>query len=291
MESYDIGLIGIGLVGSALAERFVDVGYSVTGFDTEKNCLRALDALGAVPAASSIQVASVSRTIVLSLPDTNISRKVIDEVFDVLRPHQLVIDTTTGEPGAAVEFARKLAEQGVAFVDAAIAGSSAQIRQRTVNVLAGGTRSSIVAAQPLFQSFAERVFHLGPVGSGARMKLVNNLVLGLNRAVLAEGLAFAHAMELPLDRVLDVLKAGSTYSRVMDNKGLRMLRRDYPPEARLSQHAKDVRLIMDAAAKAGVSLPLSASHARLLAAAEELGFGMADNSAVFEAYLRTAPLA
>ena len=116
------------------------------------------------------------------------------------------------------------------------------------------------------------------------MTLVFNLVLGLNRAVLAESLEFAARYGLSSGQALEILKAGSTYSRVMDSKGPKMLARDFTPEARLSQHLKDVRLILAAGQSCGAKLPLSELHGQLLAEAERLGFGTADNSAIIESF-------
>ena len=116
------------------------------------------------------------------------------------------------------------------------------------------------------------------------MKLVSNLVLGLNRAALAEGLAFGSAIGLEPQAVLDVLRGSMAASRIMDTKGRKMIERDYAVQARLTQHLKDVRLMLDAAERLGLSLPLSAAHAELLEQAEAAGFGAVDNSAVIEAY-------
>ena len=120
------------------------------------------------------------------------------------------------------------------------------------------------------------------------MKLTTNLALGLHRAALAEALAFAGALGLDLDLALTVLRESSSYSRVMDVKGHKMLRRDYTPQARLSQHLKDVRLLLEAGAAAGLELPLSDLHRRLLERAEAAGLGGLDNSAIMEVF-RKAP--
>jgi 3-hydroxyisobutyrate dehydrogenase-like beta-hydroxyacid dehydrogenase len=131
------------------------------------------------------------------------------------------------------------------------------------------------------------VVHVGPHGYGARMKLVMNLVLGLNRAVLAEALSLGRALELEPEMVLQVLREGPAYSRVMDTKGRKMLDGNYAAEARLSQHRKDVGLMLDAARRLGIELPLTQTHDSLLQAAEAAGFGANDNSAVIEAYRRS----
>ncbi len=128
------------------------------------------------------------------------------------------------------------------------------------------------------------IFHCGPPGAGAKMKLVFNLVLGLNRAALAEGIAFAEACSLPPELTLEILQAGPAASTIMQRKGPKMLAREYTPEARLAQHHKDVRLILAEAAKAGIDLPLSTAHEAILQRAEALGFAESDNSALIEAY-------
>jgi 3-hydroxyisobutyrate dehydrogenase-like beta-hydroxyacid dehydrogenase len=179
----------------------------------------------------------------------------------------------------------------VQFLDATISGSSAQVRRGDVLVMVGGDESAFAPCRRLFESFAWQVRHVGPSGHGAMMKLVTNLVLGLNRAALAEGLAFAESVGLDAATTLSVLRDSMAYSRIMDTKGPKMVARDFTPEARLSQHLKDVRLIREAAERAGQSLPLSTEHQRLLELAESLGLGQLDNSAIRQALSPRQPLA
>ena len=175
-------------------------------------------------------------------------------------------------------------ERGIHYLDATIAGSSAQVRRGDVIVMIGGDGTAVQACDDLLRTFAKQSFHLGPCGSGARMKLVVNLVLGLNRAVLAEGLAFANACGVDLAAALDVLQAGPAFSRVMETKGRKMLERNFQPQARLHQHLKDVRLILAEAAKHGAKTPLSAVHRQLLEALDAAGYGDEDNSAIVRAF-------
>src|SRR5262249_57435997 len=148
----------------------------------------------------------------------------------------------------------------------------------------GGPLRISGVCRDVFGCFARQVFHVGPCGSGARMKLVVNLVLGLNRAVLAEGLSFARAVGVEPRHALELLKAGTAYSRVMDTKGEKMLRRDFRPQAKLSQHLKDVRLILSLGKKAGAKLPLSMRHLKLLEQLKVAGCGEMDNSAIIKAF-------
>lgn len=146
--------------------------------------------------------------------------------------------------------------------------------------MVGGPTTAFNGCQELFAAFAARTIRTGITGSAARMKLVTNLVLGLNRAALAEGLVFARALKLDDKQTLEILRASMAYSRIMDAKGKKMLRADFKPQARLSQHLKDVRLMLAAAAKAHIKLPLSETHRKILTKAEALGLGQLDNSAI-----------
>ncbi len=284
MADETIGLIGAGLLGSALAERFMESGFGVLGFDSNPERLTALERAGGAVAVSAADVAGQCERIVLSLPDSRVASTVIGHIEAEFAPGRIVIDTTTGDPDAGKALGARLAAMGVAYVDATIGGSSRQARLGEAIVMVGASMEAFARCADLFASLGGRTFHVGPPGSGGRMKLVMNLVLGLNRAVLAEGLAFAKASGVSPSDALEVLRAGPAYSRAMDVKGPRMLSGDFVLEARLSQHLKDVRLILETAVRVGASTPLSEAHRLLLEKAEAAGFGGADNSAVIKAY-------
>jgi 3-hydroxyisobutyrate dehydrogenase-like beta-hydroxyacid dehydrogenase len=274
-------------MGTALAERLLACGYDVVGFDPDPACVDRLRALGGRAAGSATELAAGCRRIFLSLPNSEVVQGVIEQVKVRLRRGQILIDTTTGDPRSAVESGRTLEPLGVAYLDAGICGNSEQLRRGEVLVVAGGQARAFESSQDVFAAFARRSFHVGTWGAGSQMKLTTNLVLGLNRAALAEGLAFAEAIGLEAELALTVLLASSSYSRVMDLKGGKMLARDFTPQARLSQHLKDVRLILEAGAEAGAKLPLSDRHRLLLEEAEAAGLGALDNSALIEVFRRT----
>ncbi len=271
-----IGLIGVGLLGSAMADRLTAAGYKVMGYDIVPERQRG--------AKSSQEVADACGTIFLSLPTSSVVRQVIAQIR--LKRGTVVIDTTTGEPGEMAEMGRQLAAQGVEYLDATVLGSSRVVRGGGATVMAGGRKEVFDAAAPLFGTFANHTFYIGTYGAGARMKLVANLALGLHRAVLAEALGFAEACEISPTLALEVLKSGAAYSRAMDDKGEKMLHHDFTPEARLSQHLKDVRLILALAAEKKAKTPLSEVHRRLLEELEAAGYGNVDNSAIIMAYER-----
>ena len=281
-----IGLVGVGLLGSAMAERLVAHGFRVKGFDLNASRVEAFRLLGGQAAGGAGEVIAGCRRIVLSLPDSAAVGVVLKQVAAHWHDGQVLIDTTTGAPAAAVATGRGLAARGVAYLDAAVCGNSEELRRGEVLVVAGGRASAFEECQDVFATFVRRCWRVGGWGAGLKMKLTANLVLGLNRVVLAEGLGFAEALGLDPELALAVLHASSSYSRVMDLKGRKMLERDFAPQARLAQHLKDVRLMLEAAAEAGVKLPLSERHRQLLEQAEAAGWGGLDNSAIIEVFRR-----
>ncbi len=278
-----VGIIGLGLVGGALAERFRAAGLEVCGYDLSSEKCASLATLGGKPAADASAVARACDRLVLSLPTSQIAAQVLVEVAKELAG-KLVLDTTTGEPETMARLGAWLAESGVEYMDATIAGSSAQVRRGEAVVMLGGSAKAAAQCEDLLRAFAAKWFHLGPVGSGARMKLVVNLVLGLNRAVVAEGLSFAKSCGIDPATALEVLEAGPAFSRVMETKGQKMLRSDFEPEARLAQHHKDVKLILDAAQRSNAKVPLTQLHDLLLSALVAAGYGEVDNSAIVQAF-------
>jgi 3-hydroxyisobutyrate dehydrogenase-like beta-hydroxyacid dehydrogenase len=285
MDTSNVGMIGLGLMGTALSERLLQAGYTVWVYNRTREKADPLVARGARWAENPLAVCD---RVLISLYTTDTVEQVLGELNSALRPGQILIDTTTGRPEQTERLGARLATQGVHYLDAPISGSSEQTRRGQATAIVGGPHEAVAACRDVLDCCVRKTIYAGPCGSGSRMKLVSNLVLGLNRAALAEGLAFAEAQGIDLQAALEVLISSMAYSRIMDTKGKKMVDGDFRPQARLSQHLKDIRLILDAAVSAGQELPLTETHRRLLEAAELAGFGDADNSAIFRAFDRTA---
>jgi 3-hydroxyisobutyrate dehydrogenase-like beta-hydroxyacid dehydrogenase len=274
-----IGLIGLGLMGTALAERLLEHGYRVLVWNRTRAKADPLLSQGAEWCDNPL---AASDRVIISLYTTDVVEQVLDQMQDGLHPGQIVLDTTTGEPDQTVALGARLAARGVHYLDAPISGASEQTRRGEAIVIAGGDRSAFEACADLWSAMGQKVIYVGPCGNAAKMKLISNLVLGLNRIALAEGLAFAHEIGVEPTAALKVLTGSMAYSRVMDVKGRKMVENDFSVQARLSQHLKDVRLMLKAAAAVGMTLPLSETHRRLLEQAEAAGLGDLDNSAIIE---------
>ena len=277
------GLVGLGLMGHAFAQRLLAAGWEVIGFDLSPACRQRAKKLGVRIARSNAAVFSACDRVLLSLPTLRETELVLADSQSALRVGHLILDTTTGEPKHAEAIHKRLATQGVRYLDATISGNSEQVASGDdVLTMVGGDAEAFAASRPLVRVLTPRVRHVGPSGSGARMKLVTNLVLGLNRAVLAEGLCFAEQLGFTRRAALEVLLDSKAYSTVMDTKGEKMVTEDFTPQARLSQHLKDVRLMLQAAEAKRFKLPLTTVHRQLLEAAEAAGLGALDNSALIK---------
>lgn len=280
-----IGLIGVGLVGSAIAENLLDAGFSVVGFDIDDARLRWLEEAGGESASCAREVGERTERVFLALMTDDIVREVVEDSEGLTQASSLpthIIDCSTVDPDETVALAGRLREKNISYLDAPISGSSDQIRKREGVFMVGGDRAAFEACRDLFSAVAEEYDHVGPSGAGSKTKLASNLILGLNRLVLAEGLVFAERLGLDLESFLPLLKKTPAYSGAIDSKGRKLLDGDYEPQARLAQHAKDLDIILERACRHSQSLPLTAVHKDLLEAAIRSGDGDLDNCAVIE---------
>ena len=281
-----IGLIGIGLVGSSLVRRFRAAGFDCLGYDTSEEAMNLAVGEGMTAADSPADLGGAARRVVLSLPNSDVVETVVDGpdgLVHGLQRGDLVIDTTTSDPERCAQLAARLSGRGIHFLDATILGSSKMVSEGSTLVMIGGEEGQLERGRDILETFATRIYHMGPNGKGAEAKLIVNLVLGLNRLVLAEGLLLGKKAGVNLNVMLDVLKEGAAYSKVMDQKGDRMISEDFTTEAKLAQHLKDVGLILDMGMKQNLKLPVSALHAEILRAGVEAGYADQDNSAVIKA--------
>jgi 3-hydroxyisobutyrate dehydrogenase-like beta-hydroxyacid dehydrogenase len=282
VDQTQIGLIGLGLAGKAIARRLM-AQWPVKGCDVSAEACAAARGLGVEIMDDAPGAARGQAVVVLSLPDSDVVNRLLweDGLAEALAPGTVVLDTTTGRPHDARENARRLAEHGTHFADVTLSGSSEDIAAGRATAMVGDMEG-MAEADAVVRAIAPRAFYLGSAGAGCLCKLVVNHIMGLNRAALAEGLAFGLAAGMEGDQLLQVIRDSAAYSRVVDMKGERMVRAEYAPASKISQHAKDVRLILAEAQEAGVRLPLEEVHAQLLARAMAMGLGEMDNAAVIE---------
>ena len=277
-----VGVVGLGLMGRAIAERLLDAGRDVRVWNRTPGRAGPLLERGATWSDDPLAVCG---RVVVSLYDDDAVESVLTPWLAGAPRGVIIVDTSTVAPETTLAMAQRARQRGVVWLDAPISGSSEQTRRGEATVIVGGDERDCAACADLWAVLGGRMHHVGPSSAASSMKLVTNLVLGLHRAALAEGLAFARCRGIDPARALEVLRDSPAASRQMDTKGPKMVTGDFTVQARLAQHHKDVRLILTAAGP--LSLPLTTTHAALLERAIALGLGDLDNSAIASVY-RTA---
>lgn len=277
-----VGIIGLGLMGTTIAHRLHQAGLDVVGVDTKPAAVDRFQQSGFGQTATLESLLSQATTVLLCLPSETELGQLLEQGLDRLTAGSWVIDTTTISPQAARQAAEILHQRGIGYVETAISGSSQQLLDGHCLGLVGAPLETLPQLGPLIEIIVPRWLHAGPVGSGAELKLVTNLVLGLNRAALAEGLRLADTFGLSPQQALTALQQSAAYSATMDTKGEKMINRQFAPQARLRQHLKDVELMLDQADRTAARLPLTQVHRQLLTEAVQRGLGDLDNSAIVE---------
>jgi putative dehydrogenase len=278
-----IGIAGLGLLGSALAHRLISSGYSPKGFDIDATKTTSFAKSGG--AAATLEEIAHCDVVLLAVFDTGQVEDVVNNaVLPALTPGvpKTVLCASTCDPDRVAALSDRVAARGLTLIETPVSGSSGQVRNGDGVGLIGGDKDAIDGVADIIDALYPKWFYMGPVGSGGRAKLAINHILGLNRLVLAEGLVFAQALGLDPAALLEVARQSAAYSQVMDIKGPKMVSADYTPQGFIHQSLKDFRLILEQAAKCGQAVPLAALNAEVLSACVSRGEGERDNSAVIE---------
>ena len=278
-----VGIAGLGLVGRALASRVVEAGARVIGFDVNVAQRVSFDAAFAGAARNS--VADLAReagcVLIAVFDDAQVGKVVASLTAAAPRAASVVVCVTTALPATLREAAGRCADAGIAFVEAPLSGSSARIAAGEARMFVGGDAADIERAAPVLAAIAARRSVIGAAGQASAAKLATNLVLGLNRAALAEGMVLAERLGIARERFLELLLDSAATSRAAEDKGTLMAEdRFEPPVATVDQHAKDVRLMLALGRDCGQALPLSTAHLKVLQDVIDRGDGALDNAAV-----------
>ncbi len=278
-----IGIVGVGLLGSAVAARLLQGGYEVIGYDTRLEPLQALAPQGLRAASSIAEAAEGCDAVFTILP----SLESVEAVF--LDPRGLVkvapretvlIQMSTISPQLTQRLAEAAKAGEVRFLDAPMSGTSAMVERGDCTILVGGDAGSVSACQPVFSAIASRVVQVGGIGSASLAKLATNLLVALNTAALAEALVLGAKGGIEHAQMLEVLQGTAASSRMMEIRGPSMVTGSFQPQMKLSLFLKDLRLMLEEAKRLGVSLPLTRTAQELYVAAGEAGLGPEDLASV-----------
>jgi len=279
-------------MGSAIVQRLLAAGFEVTGYDVDADKRARLAQSNAAPADSLAALSEQCTTIMLAVFNTDQVEAVIEGSDGLLslrgpaKSRPAFICTSTCDPDRIAQLAARI-ESRADYIEMPVSGTSAQLAAGEGVGLVGGTRSAVEAATPVLQAICPNRQYLGAVGNGGKAKLAVNLVLGLNRGAIAEGLVFAEKMGLEPVAFLKVLRNSAAYSHVMDTKGALMARREFQkPVSRVDQSYKDFSLMLEYSAALGQQLPFAQVYAELLHDCIEQGESQWDNAAILAAIAR-----
>jgi 3-hydroxyisobutyrate dehydrogenase-like beta-hydroxyacid dehydrogenase len=280
-----VGVIGIGLLGQAFVQRLRGAGFEIMGFDVDAAKNAKLAELGGCATASVADLARRCDPIVLAVFSTDQVEDVIERELSPALGNgsgKVVLCASTCDPDRLAALGERVATRGLRLLETPVSGASGQVSRGEGVGLIGGDGDVVRAVEPILRALFASYFHIGKVGDGGRAKLAVNLILGLNRLALAEGLVFAERLGLDPEAFLKVVRGSAAYSQVMDIKGCKMIRGEFAAEGRITQHLKDVHLMLEQAERVKQLLPLLEIHADVLDACVRQGEGDLDNSAVIK---------
>jgi len=281
-EQTTVAFIGLGIMGGPMAANLVKAGFDVVGYNRSPEKVKELvekGGRGAEDVASAVGEADVVITMVPDSPDVE---AVSGEIFAGAREGTLYIDMSTIRPDVAVRVAEAGREAGVRVLDAPVSGGEAGAVEGSLSIMVGGSAEDFADARPVLDAVGKTIVHVGPAGSGQTVKAANQLIVAGNIQLLAEAVVFLDAYGVDMRSALEVLGGGLAGSTVLARKGDNMLAGEFKPGFRLALHHKDMGIVTSAAREAGVTIPLGAVVAQLVAAMVARGDGGLDHSGLLK---------
>ena len=281
-----VAILGVGVMGGGMARRLLAAGFQLTVWNRTPERANPLEQEGAVRAATPRDAAADADVILSMVADDEASRAVwtgTAGALDAARQGVLLIESSTLSPSWVEELARRASQRDCHFLEAPVTGSRTHAAEGQLLFLAGGDAGVLERARSLLAVLGRGVVHLGPVGSGARMKLINNFVCGVQTAALAEAITLIERSGLALDAALTILRNGAPGSPLVNAVAPRMATRDYTVAFMLALMRKDLTYAIAEGESKGVALSTAGAARRLFDAALQSGWGQLDFSAVIEA--------
>ncbi|MGX5358870.1 2-hydroxy-3-oxopropionate reductase [Kocuria sp. KH4] len=280
-----VTVIGLGIMGLPMARNLVSAGFDVVGFNRSPDKVAQLVEAGGRGAAGVAEAVREADVVITMVPDSPDVEEVVtgeDGVLAHAKQGAIWIDASSIRPDVAARLSEEAARAGLRPLDAPVSGGEQGAIDAALSIMVGGEAADFEAARPVLEAVGKTVVHVGPAGSGQTVKAANQLIVAGNIQLLAEAVVFLEAYGVDTDAALTVLGGGLAGSKVLDQKGRKMLERNFDPGFRLQLHHKDMGIVTAAAREAGVTVPLGALVAQLVAATVARGDGGLDHSGLFK---------
>jgi 3-hydroxyisobutyrate dehydrogenase len=275
----NIGIVGLGRMGSRIAARLSEHGFAVTAWDRDATAVRQVEAAGVATAPDAASVAKAGELVITCVTEDHGAREVFTGAkgfFDVELSGKLFIEMSTLRPSTAHELAPMIGARGAQFIDSPVLGSLANVTVGTLQALVGGCDVDVARARPVLDTLARRVIHMGPVGCGYAMKLVANLGLAAYVQMLAESLALGEGQGLSLDVMLDVLSESTTANRWIATRRPILTGEANDVTLDIRTMRKDVMSALATGSQTDIPMPLAAGVLAAFSAAVASGWGDGD---------------
>jgi 3-hydroxyisobutyrate dehydrogenase len=282
-SSKSIGFIGLGVMGRPMAINLVKAGFDVRAYDINPASVEMAVKEGATQAASPEDAACDADVLITMVVNDAQMRSVLFEpgrAATALKPGATVIGMSTMSRATVIEIAARLAEQGVGYIDAPVSGGEVGAQAGTLSIMAGAPGDVFEEHLPVLRAMGKNVYHIGEAaGDGQAMKMINQLLVCVHNAVAAEALVFADALKLDPKMVFEIISNSAGNSWIFQNRGARMLSRDFePPKSALAILVKDLGFVVDAADALAFPLPLGSAAHQLYKSAAAQGWTQLDDS-------------
>jgi 3-hydroxyisobutyrate dehydrogenase-like beta-hydroxyacid dehydrogenase len=277
-----LGFAGIGIMGSGMASNLIAKGHPLTVWNRTRAKAEAIK--GAEVADTLEDLAAAVDIIMICVSDSpDVVALVEGGLLSGLRDGQLIVDHSTISPAVTRDLAARVAAHGVGWVDAPVSGGSEGAHKGTLSTMVGGSAEDLARVRPYLESYSTTITHVGPVGSGQLVKLVNQILVVGNQMAVSEALLFARRAGLDLEATLNAVKGGAAGSWMLANRGPQMIADDWRPGFTIDLQQKDLRLVLDAADDHGTPLPATGLIFQLYRALQASGHGHEGNHALIKA--------
>jgi 3-hydroxyisobutyrate dehydrogenase len=286
-----VGFVGLGNMGGPMALNLAGAGFALVVHDIDPGKVEPLTAKGAEPAGSAEAVAAaVERTIVMVETTAQAESVIAGErgIVRGARPGHLVVCMSTIDPLVVKRLGAELEARGITMVDAPVSGGTERAATGELSIIAGGAAPAVAACQDLFRAMGKNVFHVGSLGQGLAMKLVNNMLVQVNTVAVAEALVLGVKAGLDPQTVYDVVRVSTGTSYAFEGRAPRMLARDFTPGGTVDISFKDQELETQFAKQLGVPLFLANVTQQVYQMARAAGFNKEDGSAIVKVLERLA---
>lgn len=278
-----LGFIGIGAMGAPMALRLLEAGYDLSIYDVLSEAVEKLAAKGAKPCPSPLAVAQEAETLFMSLPNEKIVETTLSSLLGGKVSVSTVIDLSSISPAAARGFAELLKPAGVEYLDCPVSGGVGGAQKGTLTIMAGGDKDALAAVTPVLNVIGKKICHVGGVGSGSAIKLVNNYMLACNMATTAEALALGEKLGLDIASMREIVNTSSGRSFITENKVPGFIeKRDFTPGFTVNLQFKDLGIAQEAARVESMPLMMGGAAAQIYQMARARGYGGEDISSVIK---------